>query len=131
MPRLLLNWKKHKQEFNWVMVFIMRSSSILKFQFVFGFNECLWAIFFWLNFENFWFYAWVAVVWLLILRHKWFQVASSHPCQWKKNLSTKTTKYISKCWKRSVIKKTNPKLIRVITNSSFDQHFLYIWIKPF
>ena len=39
-----------------VMVLITRPSSTLKFQFVFGFNEYLWAIFLLLSFENFWFY---------------------------------------------------------------------------
>ena len=35
------------------MVLIVRPSSTLKFQFVFGFNECLWEIFSLLNFEKF------------------------------------------------------------------------------
>ena len=48
----------HK-EFSCTMVLIMRPSTILKFQFVFGFNECLWAIFPLINFENFWFYIWL------------------------------------------------------------------------
>ena len=41
---------------------------------------------------------------------------------WIKNMSAKTTKYIRKCWERSV-KSLNP--VRVIKNSSFGQHFLY------
>ena len=57
--------------------------------------------------------------------------AASCACRWTKNLSTKTTKYIPECWERSVIRKSNPNFIRVIKNSSFDQHFLYIWTKPF
>ena len=66
--------KNTNKEFSYVMMFrLMRPSSTLKFQFVFGFYEYLWAIFSLLNFENFWFYIWVVVVylWLLILRHKW------------------------------------------------------------
>ena len=35
------------------MVFIMRPNSTLKFCIIFGFSECLWAIFSLLNFENF------------------------------------------------------------------------------
>ena len=68
--------KNTSKEFSCVMVFRMKSSSFLKFQFVFGFNECLWAVFSLLNFEHFWFYIWVVVVWLLILWHKWLQVTS-------------------------------------------------------
>ena len=46
----------------------------LLFQFVFGFNQCLWAIFSILSFKKIKFYIWVLVVWLLILRHKWLYV---------------------------------------------------------
>ena len=59
---------KNTNEFNYVMKFIVRPSS--KFQFAFGFNECLWEIFFLLNFENLSFYISVVVVWLLILPHE-------------------------------------------------------------
>ena len=68
--------KNINKKFSCVMVLIVRPSSTLKFQFVFGFNECLWGIFSLFNIENFWFYIWVVVVsyaWLLILRHKWLQ----------------------------------------------------------
>ena len=37
MPRLLMNWKKHKPGIQLCLVFIMRPRST--FQFVFGFNE--------------------------------------------------------------------------------------------
>ena len=56
MPKLLLNSelkKNIKKEFSCVMVFLMRPRSIFKFEFVFGWNECLWAIFSLLSFENF------------------------------------------------------------------------------
>ena len=77
-----------------------------------------------LNLENFWFYIWVVVVWLLISQHKWLYV-TSYPCPWIKNLSAKTTKYILKCWERSVKRKSNISF-RVIKNSSFDQRFLMV-----
>ena len=38
---------------------IIRPGSTLKFQFAFGFNECLWAIFSLLSFKNFWINIWV------------------------------------------------------------------------
>ena len=44
-----------------------------------------------------------------------------------KKLSAKTTKYILKCWERSVKRKSNLSFIRVIKNSSFDQRFLYLY----
>ena len=74
-PRLLLNSNINK-EFGCIMVFTIKASNTLKFQFVFFFNECLWAIYSLLSFENFWFYIWVVVVWLLILRQNWLQVTS-------------------------------------------------------
>ena len=51
--------KNTNKEFSCVMVLIVRPSSILKFQFVFGLNECLWALFSLLNFKKFLFYIWV------------------------------------------------------------------------
>ena len=70
--------KNTNKKFSCVMVLIVRPSSTLKFQFVFGFNECLWQIFSLINFENFWFYIWIVVVylWHLILQYKWLQVNS-------------------------------------------------------
>ena len=56
MPRLLLNSelkKNIKKEFSYMMVFLIRPRSTFKFEFVFGWNECLWAIFSLLSFENF------------------------------------------------------------------------------
>ena len=38
--------------------------------------QCFWAIFSSLNVKNFWFYIWVVVAWVSILRHKWPQVTS-------------------------------------------------------
>ena len=77
-----------------------------------------------LNLENWWLYIWVLVAWLLISQHKWLYV-TSYPCSWIKNLSAKTTKYILKCWERSVKRKSNISF-RVIKNSSFDQRFLMV-----
>ena len=70
--------KNANNKFSCVMVLIVRQSSTLKFQFVYCFNECLWEIVSLLNFENFWFYILVLVVylWLLILPYKWLQVTS-------------------------------------------------------
>ena len=104
-------WKNTNKEFSCVMVFIMRPSNT--FIFVSGFNECPWAIFslhYWI-WENFWFYIWVVVVWFLILQHKWLRV-TSYPMLMKKNLNAKTTKYIPKCWERSVKRKSNLNFIR-------------------
>ena len=50
---------------------------------------------------------------------------TSYPCSWKKYLSAKTTKYILKCWERSVKRRSNTSF-RVIKNSSFDQRFLMV-----
>ena len=108
--------KSTNKKFSCVMVLIVRPSSTLKFQFIFGFNECLWGISSLLNFENFWFYIWVLVVsylWLLILRHKWLQVTSYPMCQWPPI-------YITKCWKESVKGKSNFNFIRIKESSSFD-----------
>ena len=48
-----------------------------------------------------------------------------------KNLCAKTTKYIPKCWERSVKRKSNLSFITVIKNSSFDQQFPYVMVKTF
>ena len=81
-----------------------------------------------LNLENFWFYIWVVVLWLnfttqMTLRHL------SYRCPWIEYLCAKTTKYILKCWERSVKQKSNISF-SIIKNSSFDQRFL-VWLKPF
>ena len=126
-----LNWKKHKQGIQLCYGVYKMPSSTLKFQFVFGFSGCLWVIFSLLNFENFWFYIVVVVVWVLIIRHN-CSMPPLTPCRWIKNLSAKTTKYITKCWERSVKSKSNLNLIRVMKNSSFDQHFSkHEWSKLF
>ena len=97
------------------MLLIIWSNSTLKFLFLFGFNECLWAIFSLLSFENFWFYICVVVVPMtfnfmtqMTLRHL------LHPYPWIKISSAKTTKSILKCWERSVKRMSNLKFIRVI-----------------
>ena len=54
--------KNSNKEFNCVMVFIIRPSSTFKFQFVFGFNECVWETFSLLSFKNFSFYIWIVVI---------------------------------------------------------------------
>ena len=124
--------KNTNKKFSCVMVLIMTASSSLNFQFVYCFNECLWAIFSLLNFENFWLYIWVVVVWLLIYDTNDFK-SLFMPCRWVKNLSANTTNYILKCWERSAKRKSNLNFIRVIKKSSFNQHFLnsYIRSKPF
>ena len=60
--------------------------------------------------ENFWFYIWVVVLWLLISQRRWLYV-SSYPSPSIKNLSAKIAKLILLCWERS---------------SS-----IYIWLKVF
>ena len=65
-PSLLLNWKNTNKELNCVMlmVLVVWRSSTLKFQFVFGFKECLWAIFSLIIFGKFfWFYTWLGIAW--------------------------------------------------------------------
>ena len=64
------------------------------------------------------------IVWLLVSQHKWLYI-TSYPCPWMKNLSANTTKYILKCWERSVKRKPNLSFIRVIKNSFFINAFLY------
>ena len=87
--------KNTNNKFSCVMVLIVRPSSNLKFQFVFGFIECLWEIFSLLNFETFWFYIWILVIyfWLLILRYKWLQV-TSYLMPMNKKTEYKDQKYI-------------------------------------
>ena len=64
--------KKHKRGIQLCyVVFTVRPSNT--FQFVFGFNECLWVIF---SLENSWLCIWVVVVWILILWHKWLRATS-------------------------------------------------------
>ena len=83
-----------------------------------------------LNFENFWFYVWAVVVWILISQYKWIYV-TSYPCPWIKKLSKNTTKCILKCCERCIQKKSKLSFIRVVKNSSFDQRFLYVMVKSF
>ena len=66
----------------------------------------------------------------LISQHKWLYVTSSYPCPWIKYLSAKITKYILKCWERSVKRKSNISF-RVIKNSFFGQRFLIYMVKTF
>ena len=136
MPRLLLNWKKHEQEIQ-LCYGSYSETSTLKFEFVFGFNRCLWEIFSLLNFENFWFYIWVVVVylWLLILQHKWLQV-TSYPMPMNKNLGCKDHQiYIMNCWEISVKGKSNLNFIRVIkVHFLIDIFYSYsymLWSRPF
>ena len=122
MPRLLLNWKKHKQDIQLSYSAYNETKHHFKIQFVFDFNECLWEIFSLLNFKNFWSYTWVVAVylWLSILRHKWPPV-TSYPIPMNKKLECKDHQiYITKCWERSVKGKSNLNFIRVIKSSSFD-----------
>ena len=114
--------KNTKKIFSSFIVPIMRPSSTLKFQFVFDFNECLWKIFSLLNFKNCWSYIWVVIVdiWLSILWHKWLQVTSYHMSMNKKLKDKGHQIYITKCWERSVRRKSNINFIRVIKGLSFD-----------
>ena len=59
---------------------------------------------------------------------KWLCITSDARW-WIKNLSAKTTKYILKCWERSVKRKSNLSSISVTKNSSFDLRFLYVYGK--
>ena len=105
------------------MVLIIWPSSTLKFLFVFGFNECLWAIF------SFGIKFWKFMVLYLGCGCMSFDFTTqmtlshllSYPCPW-----IKTSKSVLKCWERSVKRNSNRNFIRVIKNSSFDQHFLCI-----
>ena len=125
--------KKHKQGIWLCLWCLIWPSSTLRFLFPFALN-CLWAIFS-LNLEDFCFYIWVVVVWLLISQRRLLYITSCfYPCPWLKNLSATTTKYIPKCWEKSVKMNSSLSFIRVIKNSSFNQHFLYAYhmvLKPF
>ena len=105
MPRLLLNWKKNHH----VMVFILIRNSTLKFQFVFGFNECLLTIFFLLNLKISGF---IFGLWLhgfLILRHKWLQVTSLYPIMpMNKKLECKEHQIYSKMLRKICKKEIKP-----------------------
>ena len=101
--------KNTNKKFSCVIVLIMRPSSTLKFQFVFGFNECLLEIFSLFNFKTF---GLIFGLWLYICDFRFYDTNDlrSHltPCRWIKNLSAKTTKYILRnveknLWKGRVI----------------------------
>ena len=82
-----------------------------------------------LNLENFWFYTWALVPWLnftiqMTLCH------FSYPCLWIKYLSAKITKYILKCWQRSVKRKSDINF-RVIKKIIFWSTFSYMMVKRF
>ena len=122
-----------------LMVLIIKPGSTLKFQLVFVFNECLWATFPLLSFETFWIF--MFGLWLYDFRFYDTNGFTSshllhyHSCPWTKSLSAKTTKYIPKCWEKSVKRSSKLNSIRVINNSYWDQYFLYIcrhiWSIPF
>ena len=127
--------KNTNKIFSCVIMLIMRLSSTLKFQFVLDFNECLWEIFFLLNFKNFWFYVWVVVVylWLSILWHKWLQVIS-YPMPMNKKLECKDHQiYITKCWERSIKGKSNLHFIKKVhlLINIFYSHSYMLSSKPF
>ena len=133
MLRSLLNWKKTQTRNSAVL--IMRPSSFFKFQFVFGFNESLWEIFSLLDFENFWLYIWVEVVYMTFYSTTQMISSHSYPMSMNKKLQCKDHQiHITKCWEKSVKEKSNLDFIRIIKISSFDEYFLYIpmlWSKPF
>ena len=104
------------------MPLIIRPISTLKFQFIFGFSECLWAIFSLSSFEKFWFYVCV------VLYKFWFYdtvtLSHSYPCPWGKIFF-----YIFYSLLYIIIMLSICFIcIRLIY---FDQHFQYIWSKPF
>ena len=73
--------KNTNKELNCVMlmVLVIRRSSNLKFQFVFDFNECLWAIFSLLSFKIFGFILGLGLyILLLIFWHRWPEVTFYH-----------------------------------------------------
>ena len=79
--------------------------------------------------EYFWFYIWVAVVWILILRHKWLRVTSYPvPMNMNKKLTANTSKYIPKFWERSVRRKSDLDFIRDIW-STFSIYMLQTFLK--
>ena len=84
--------KNINNKFSCVMVLIVRPSSTLKFQFIFGFNEYLWEIVSLLNFVNFWFIfgLWMHIYDFWLCDTNDFKLPLT-PCQWIKNLSAKTT----------------------------------------
>ena len=126
MPRSLLNWKKAQTTV--FMVLIIRPGSTLKFQFVFGSNECLGAIFSLLSFESFWCYIWVVIMAFDFTTQTTLVYVTSYPwppSPWIKYLSVKTTDYIQKCLEISIKRRSNLNSIRVRKNSYFDQHSLY------
>ena len=118
--------KDTSKGFSCVMVFTMTPSSTSKFQFIFGFNECFRAIFFFIKYLVL--YLRCGCVILFYNKNDFESPLTS--CRWIKNLSAKTTKHISKI-ERSIKRKSFLNFIRVIRKSSFDQHFLYIWSKRF
>ena len=77
--------------------------------------------------EYFWFYIWVAVVWILILRHKWLRV-TSYPVPMNKKLTANTSKYIPKFWERSERRKSDLDFIRDIW-STFSIYMLQTFLK--
>ena len=108
MPRSLLNWKKAQTTV--FMVLIIRPGSTLKFQFVFGSNECLGAIFSLLSFENFWCYIWVVIMAFDFTTQTTLVYVTSYPwppSPWIKYLSVKTTDYIQKCLEISIKRSSN------------------------
>ena len=72
--KVIVELEQTQTRSNCVIVLMIKPSSTFKFKCVFGFNECLWAIFSLLNFENFWFYIRDLVLWLLVLWQRWLHV---------------------------------------------------------
>ena len=101
MPRWLLG-KNTNNKFSCVMVLIMRPSSTLKFQFVFGFNECLWEIFSLLNFEKFpVLYLGCGCIFMTFDFTTQIKLPLT-PCQWIKYLSAKTVVCLAALWDNSL-----------------------------
>ena len=114
-------WIDTNKEFNWVIMLIIRPSSTI---FFFWF-QCLWAIFsLFINIFKYPALYFACGCWyclqicytnrlLLILHRRWFRV-TSYPCSWTKDLSAKTTKYIPKCWERSIERNSNLNFVSII-----------------
>ena len=128
MPSIVLLWQGHcwigkntNKEFN--RVYGTYNLTKQYFNIPICFNECLWAIF------SFGIKFWKFMVLYLGCGCMSFDFTTqmtlshlvSYPCPW-----IKTSKSVLKCWERSVKRNSNRSFIRVIKNSSFDQHFLCI-----
>ena len=127
--KVLLNWKKHKQQIQ--LCYCVYNETKYHFEI----PICFW--FQWMSLSNLFLIKFLKFVVLgLWLYDFWFYHTNDFKSpltpswRWMKKLSAKTTKYIPKCWERSVTRKSNLNFTWVTKDLSFDQHFLYVWSKP-